>query len=164
MRLDFTSRKCGVRVLAAVAFVTTVATGWDAEAGWRRHRRQASCCEPVCCEPVCCEPVCCEPVCCERVVYEPVCETVCDPCRTPAYASVYVSRRVESACCSRTEWGSSVVRETVIVPATTCCDSRVVATERPAEATRAVVADAAPAPAAEPRPAVARSVLTSSAR
>jgi hypothetical protein len=57
-----------------------------------------------------------------------------------------------------------VVRETVIVPATTCCDSRVVATERPAEATRAVVADAAPAPAAEPRPAVARSVLTSSAR
>lgn len=154
MRLDFTSRKCGVRVLAAVAFVTTVATGWDAEAGWRRHHRQASCCEPVCCEPVCCE----------RVVYEPVCETVCDPCRTPAYASVYVSRRVESACCSRTEWGSSVVRETVIVPATTCCDSRVVATERPAEATRAVVADAAPAPAAEPRPAVARSVLTSSAR
>jgi hypothetical protein len=152
MRLDFTSRKCGVRVLAAVAFVTTVATGWDAEAGWRRHRRQASCCEPVCCEPVCCE----------RVVYEPVCETVCDPCRTPAYASVYVSRRVESACCSRTEWGSSVVRETVIMPATTCCDGRIVATERPAEATRAVVADAAPA--AEPRPAVARSVLTSSTR
>ena len=147
MRLDFTSRKCGVRVLAAVAFVTTVATGWDAEAGWRRHHRQASCCEPVCCE---------------QVVYEPVCETVCDPCRTPAYARVYVSRRVEPACCSRTEWGSSVVRETVIVPATTCCDGRIVATERPAEVTRAVVADAAPA--AEPRPAVASSVLTSSTR
>jgi len=152
MRLEFTSRKCGVRVLAAVAFVTTAAAGWDAEAGWRRHHRQASCCEPVCCEPVCCE----------RVVYEPVCETVCDPCRTPAYASVYVSRRVEPACCSRTEWVSSVVRETVIVPATTCCDGRIVATERPAEVTRAVVADAAPA--AEPRPAVARSVLTSSTR
>ena len=95
MRLDFTSRKCGVRVLAAVAFVTTVATGWDAEAGWRRHRRQASCCEPVCCEPVCCEPVC-ELVAsydnCGRIVY-----------RRPV-------------CCE------TIVSSRIVVPATRCCD------------------------------------------
>ena len=49
----------GVGVLTCVA---VVASGWDAEAGWRRHhhRRAASCCEPVCCEPVR-EVVCCAP-------------------------------------------------------------------------------------------------------
>ncbi len=93
----------GVGVLTCVALV---ASGWDAEAGWRRHhhRRAASCCEPVCCEPVVYEPVCCEPV-----AYEPAC---CEPVR-------------EVVCCAPQ-------REIVIMPmapVATCCNNQVVSTE-----------------------------------
>ena len=143
-----------MRVVAVLAFVALAATGWDAEAGWRRHHRQASCCEPVCCEPVCCE----------RVVYEPACETVCDPCRTSARASVCVTRTVEPSCCYRSDWGYTVVEERVIVPAVTCCESRIVAAEQPAEAARGVVTAADRTSSPKPQPTVARSVLTSSAR
>ena len=74
-----------IRSVGVITCMAVIATGWDAEAGWRRHHhRRAACCEPVCCEPVretvCCEPVretvCCEPVretvCCETVVVTPV--------------------------------------------------------------------------------------------
>jgi hypothetical protein len=68
-----------IRSVGMVACMALVATGWDAEAGWRRHHhRKAACCEPVCCEPVyeaVREPVCCEPVretiCCETVIVAP---------------------------------------------------------------------------------------------
>ena len=100
-------RNVCVRVVSAAAFVALAVTGWDAEAGWRRHHRQASsCCEPVCYEPVGCEPVY-DPCC------RPVCETACDPCRASTSAPVYVTRIVEPDCgCS----SYSVVRETVVVP------------------------------------------------
>ena len=93
-----------IRSIGVLAGVALVATGWDAEAGWRRHHhRKAACCEPVCCEPVyetVREPVCCEPV------YQPVC---CEPVR-------------ETVCC-----------ETVIVaPASTCCSSSIVVVENAA--------------------------------
>lgn len=94
-----------IGVLAGVALVTT---GWDAEAGWRRHHhRRAACCEPVCCEPVCCEPICCEPV-YQPVCCEPVCQSVCcEPVR-------------ETVCC-----------ETVIVaPVRSCCSSFIVVSEQ----------------------------------
>ncbi len=99
-----------IRSIGVLTCLALVATGWDAEAGWRRHHhRKAACCEPVCCEPVCCEPVCCEPVyqpvCCEPV-YQPVC---CEPVR-------------ETVCC-----------ETVIVaPVRTCCSSSIVVSEQAA--------------------------------
>ncbi len=98
-----------IRSIGVLAGVALVATGWDAEAGWRRHhQRKAACCEPVCCEPVCCEPVyeaVREPICCEPV-YQPVC---CEPVR-------------ETVCC-----------ETVIVaPASTCCSSSIVVAENAA--------------------------------
>lgn len=88
----------GVGVLTCVA---VVASGWDAEAGWRRHhhRRAASCCEPVCCEPVCCEPVVYEPVCCE-----PVREVVC--------------------CAPQRE-----IVIMPMAPVATCCNNQVVSTE-----------------------------------
>lgn len=69
-------------IRSSVGFMTclaVVATGWNAEAGWR-HRRSA-CCEPVCCEPVYYEPVYYEPVCCgtarKTTCCEPVRETRC---------------------------------------------------------------------------------------
>ena len=70
-----------IRSVGVLTCMAVIATGWEAEAGWRRHHhRRAACCEPVCCEPVCCEPVretvCCEPV-RETVCCEPVRETVC---------------------------------------------------------------------------------------
>ena len=94
-----------IRGVAALPCVAVVASGWDAEAGWRRHhhRRAASCCEPVCCEPVVYDPACCEPV------RETVC---CEPVR-------------EVVCCAPQ-------REIVIVPMTpvaTCCNNQVVSTE-----------------------------------
>jgi hypothetical protein len=65
-----------IRSVGVLTCMAVVATGWDAEAGWRRHHhRRAACCEPVCCEPVY-EPVCCEPV-RETACCEPVRETVC---------------------------------------------------------------------------------------
>jgi len=65
-----------IRSVGVLTCMAIVATGWDAEAGWRRHHhRRAACCEPVCCEPVY-EPVCCEPV-YQPVCCEPVRETVC---------------------------------------------------------------------------------------
>jgi hypothetical protein len=99
------SGKFLIRSIGVITCMAVVASGWDAEAGWRRHhRRAASCCEPVCCEPVCCEPVVYESVCCE-----PVRETVCcQPVR-------------ETVCCE-------TVRETVIVPASTCCNGQIVMT------------------------------------
>lgn len=147
-------RNVCVRVVSAAAFVALAVTGWDAEAGWRRHHRQASsCCEPVCYEPVCCEPVY-DPCC------RPVCETACDPCRASTSAPVYVTRIVEPDCgCS----SYSVVRETVVVPATVCCGDRIVATELPAETARVVVADTAAAPTAASRSVVARNVSTTPA-
>lgn len=64
-----------IRSIGVLTCMAVVATGWDAEAGWRRHHhRRAACCEPVCCEPAY-EPVCCEPVretvCCETVIVVP---------------------------------------------------------------------------------------------
>ena len=62
-----------IRSIGVLTCLAVVASGWDAEAGWRRHRhhREACCYEPVCCEPVR-ETVCCEPVyrpaCCETVI------------------------------------------------------------------------------------------------
>jgi hypothetical protein len=98
------SGKFLIRSIGVITCMAVVASGWDAEAGWRRHHRRAACCEPVCCEPVCCEPVVYESVCCE-----PVRQTVCcEPVR-------------ETVCCG-------TVRETVIVPASSCCNGQVVAT------------------------------------
>jgi hypothetical protein len=89
-----------IRSVGVLTCMAIVATGWDAEAGWRRHHhRRAACCAPVCCEPVCCEPVCCEPVCCEPVCCEPVRETVC--CET-----------------------------VIVAPAPICCTNRVVVAEK----------------------------------
>jgi hypothetical protein len=95
-----------IRSIGVLTCLAVVASGWDAEAGWRRHRhhREACCYEPVCCEPVR-ETVCCEPV-REAVCCEPVRETVC--CE-PVY---------RPACC-----------ETVIVPVATCCNGLIVANE-----------------------------------
>lgn len=147
-------RKICLRGVAAVAFVALAVTGWDAEAGWRRHHRQASCCyEPVCCAPVC-DPCC-----------RPVCETVCDPCRVSTCAPVCVTRVVEPVCCSRIDCGCStcsVVRETVVVPATVCCGERIVATERTVEA-RVVTADAPTATGTAARSVVVRNVSTTTA-
>ena len=56
-----------IRIVGVLTCVAVVASGWEAEAGWRRHRhhRAASCCEPAAYEPACCEPVretvCCAP-------------------------------------------------------------------------------------------------------
>jgi hypothetical protein len=103
-----------IRSVGVLTCMAIVATGWDAEAGWRRHHhRRAACCEPVCCEPVCCEPVCCEPVCCEPVRCEPIC---CEPVSQP----VCCEPVRETVCC-----------ETVIMaPAPICCTNRVVVTEK----------------------------------
>mgnify|MGYP003335660238 CR=1 FL=1 len=103
-----------IRLVGVATCMAVVASGWDAEAGWRRHHRRA------CCEPVCCEPVCCEPVCCERVVYEPAC---CEPVRTTCCQPA-----CETVC-----WGT--VRETVIVPASSChtCQAGTTAEPAPAE-------------------------------
>jgi hypothetical protein len=117
-----------IRLVGVATCMAVVASGWDAEAGWRRNYRRSACCY----EPVCCEPVCCEPVCCERVVYErPCCETVyrtacCEPVR-------------ETVCCD-------TVRETVIVPAGSCCNQ--VATT--ATVSSEAVATAQPTPAEQP--------------
>lgn len=97
-----------IRLIGVVTCMAVIVSGWDAEAGWRRHHRRA------CCEPVCCEPVCCEPVCCERVVYETSC---CEPVRQTACCEPVR----ETVCCG-------TVRETVIVPASTCCGGQVVVT------------------------------------
>jgi hypothetical protein len=95
-----------VRAVGALACVAAVATGWDAEAGWRRHHRRRACCEPVeCCVPVC-PPVCeriCEPVC--MPACEQACEPVCEPVATVVYETVYepayvqVSEPVIRTCC-----------------------------------------------------------------
>lgn len=75
-----------IRSVGVLTCMAVIATGWNAEAGWRRHHhRRSVCCEPVCCEPVCCEPVCWEPV-RETVCCEPVRETVC--CDTVIVAPV----------------------------------------------------------------------------
>ena len=96
-----------IRLVGVATCMAVVASGWDAEAGWRRHHRRA-CCEPVCCEPVCCEPVRYERACCETVRYEPACcERVC------------VSTVRVSPCCV-VESDARVIRETVIVPARPC--------------------------------------------
>jgi hypothetical protein len=79
-----------IRAVGVLTCLAVVATGWDAEAGWRHRHRRAACCEPVCCEPVCCEPVCCEPV-RETVCCEPIRETVC--CQTVIVAPA-------STCCT----------------------------------------------------------------
>ena len=93
-----------IRSVGVLTCLAVVATGWNAEAGWRRHQnRRAACCQPVCCEPAY-EPVCCEPV---RLT------ACCEPVR-------------ETACC---ELG----RETVILaPATTCCNNSIVVAEKAA--------------------------------
>ena len=116
-----------IRVVGVLTCVAVVASGWEAEAGWRRHRhhRAASCCEPVCCEPVVYETVVSEPVCCE-----PVREvTCCEPVR-------------ETVCCAPQ-------REIVIVPMApiaTCCNNQIVTTKAAAGETVSVIK---PSPAAE---------------
>ena len=112
-----------IRSIGVATCMAVVASGWDAEAGWRRHHCRTSCCY---------ETVCCEPVCCERVVYEPACcETVRTACCRPA---------CETVCCG-------TVRETVIVPAGSCCDGRIVAT---APVSSDIASTAKPAPAQQP--------------
>lgn len=145
--------KICIRAVGVLACVALAATGWDAEAGWRRHHRQASCCYEY--ETVC-DPCC-----------RPVCETVCDPCRVSTCAPVCVPRVVEPSCCYRSDCGCStcsVVRETVVVPATVCCGERIVATERPAEAARVIVADAPAATTTASRPVAVRNASATSDR
>lgn len=108
-----------IRAVGVLTCVAVVATGWDAEAGWGRHRhhRAASCCEPVVYETVVYEPACCQPVAC------------CEPVR-------------ETVCCAPQ-------REIVIVPMTpvaTCCNNQVATTEA---AKGEPVSVMKPAPAAE---------------
>jgi hypothetical protein len=83
-----------IRSVGVLTCMAVIATGWDAEAGWRRHHhRRAACCEPVCCEPVCCEPVY-QPVCCEPVRETVCCETVIvTPARTCCMNSVVVAEQ-----------------------------------------------------------------------
>jgi hypothetical protein len=92
-----------IRSVGMLSCMALVATGWDAEAGWRRHHhRKAACCEPVCCEPVyeaVREPVCCEPapapVCCEPVREPVCCETVIvAPARPCCSSSIVVAETV----------------------------------------------------------------------
>lgn len=86
-----------IRSVGILSCLAVMASGWDAEAGWR-HRR-SGCCEPVCCEPVCCEPVYCEPV-----RYEPVCcgtvrkTTCCEPVRETSCCGTVVVTPVRSCC------------------------------------------------------------------
>lgn len=96
-----------VRLVGVFACVAVVVSGWDAEAGWRHHRR-ACCCAPVC-EPVCCEPVC-----------APVCEPVCAPVRTACCEPVVT-------CCPRPSCSYVVVEREIVVPTISCCDGRIVA-------------------------------------
>ena len=93
-----------IRSVGVLTCLAVVATGWNAEAGWRRNQyRRGACCQPVCCEPAY-ERVCCEPV---------QLTACCPPVR-------------ETACC---ELG----RETVILaPATTCCNNSIVVAEKAA--------------------------------
>lgn len=122
-----------IRSIGVLTCLAVVASGWEAEAGWRRHHRR--CCEPVCCEPVCCEPVCCEPVCCEPVVYKPVC------CEPVVYKPVCCEPVCETVCCR------PVVYETVIVPmpsARACCSGQVVIST-PAPASQTIAARGAKA-------------------
>jgi len=83
-----------IRIVGVLTCVAVVASGWEAEAGWRRHRhhRAASCCEPAAYEPACCEPVAYEPACCE-----PVRETVC--C-APQREIVIVPMTPVATCCN----------------------------------------------------------------
>ena len=80
-----------IRSVGVLTCMAIVATGWDAEAGWRRHHhRRAACCEPVCCEPVY-EPVCCEPV------YQPVC---CEPVRETVCCETVIVAPAPTCCTS----------------------------------------------------------------
>ena len=81
-----------IRSVGMLSCLAVMASGWDAEAGWR-HRR-SSCCEPVCCEPVCCEPVYYEPVCCEPVRKT----TCCEPVRETTCCGTVVVTPVRSCC------------------------------------------------------------------
>jgi hypothetical protein len=85
-----------IRSIGVLTCMALVATGWDAEAGWRRHHnRKAACCEPVCCEHVCCEPVY-QPICCEPV-YQPVC---CEPVRETVCCETVIVAPVRNYCSS----------------------------------------------------------------
>jgi hypothetical protein len=118
-----------IRLVGVFTCVAMVVSGWDAEAGWRHHRRTSCCCAPVY-EPVCapvCEPVCapaCEPVC------APCCETVATCCPRPAYSYVVVEREI-------------------VVPTTGCCNGRIAAAKDavPEQAPTVVKASPQPVPA-----------------
>lgn len=97
--------KTFVRALGALVCLTVVATGWDAEAGHRRHRR---CCYDPCCYTPCCAPAC-EPVC------APACCTPVASCCAPvSYAIVQEMVILPSACCAST----SPAKETIIAEKT----------------------------------------------
>ena len=93
--------KTFVRLLGAFVCVAVVSTGWDAEAGHRRHRR---CCEPSCCYDPCCTPVC-------ETVYTPsCCTTVASCCAPVSYTVVREAVIAPAACCAST----TPTKETVV--------------------------------------------------
>jgi hypothetical protein len=97
--------KTFVRALGALVCLTVVATGWDAEAGHRRHRR---CCYDPCCYTPCCAPAC-EPVCAPAC-----CTPVANCCAPVSYAIVQETVILPSACCA----SASPAKETVIAEKT----------------------------------------------
>lgn len=97
--------KTFVRLLGVLVCVAVVSTGWDAEAGHRRHRR---CCAPSCCYDPCYDQ-CCAPAC--ETVYTPsCCNTVASCCAPVSYTVVREAVIVPSACCAST----TAVKETVV--------------------------------------------------
>jgi len=108
--------KTFVRALGALVCLTVVATGWDAEAGHRRHRR---CCYDPCCYTPCCAPAC-EPVC------APACCTPVASCCAPvSYTVVREAVIMPSACCASTSSAKeTVVAEKTVTPAVKLTSAR----------------------------------------
>jgi len=127
-----------IRLVGVLTCVAVVATGWDAEAGHRRHHRRSSCC---CYTPV--YETVCEPVC------APACESACQPACVTAYNPCC---EVVTACC-RPTWSYTVVSREVVIPAPSCCDGRIAAAERPTTGEQLSAAK----PAGEPVPAATAS-------
>jgi len=101
-RVHTMAGKLLIRLVGVLTCMAVVVTGFDAEAGWRRHHRRADCC----CTAPCCEPACCEPACVSE----------CAPC----------CRTYVADCCG----GYTIVSRSVMVSTPTCCGGGVASTSR----------------------------------
>ena len=116
-----------IRVLGVFACMAVVVTGFDAEAGWRRHHRRDACYTTPCCETTCCEPVC--------VTESAAC------CRTCV-----------ADCCG----GCTIVSRSVILAAPACCGVAATPVGAPAVAAAPSSAGSTSVLAAKPAPMPAR--------